>query len=433
MPLKYFFILISLILLMTTAYSSNAQSSQITLSEKHLRKLDKIKDGHKRLVKFHKFYKRDSLAFVRKSLHEEKLKGIANNLADSLRDKSPLNVTIESKRYSGLARSLKDSSAHDSLQRNLETLFEGKTGYDTLDLSRSFQDVGGDTLNQMLTLPRDLDDIAELNQLDQNMPDMNGLVTEPLQDVESLKSELSELPQSEIPKLPKAELPDLPAANVTDLSKKAAALPLFSELSPVIKARETVSKLLSKYRNYSNSNDLSDATKANSLKGKTFSERLVFSSDFNMVSIQPLSLDLTASVAFRFSQRFLSGLGGTYRLTMKDSIESVKYISPSNIGLKFHLAYDILRNTYLYGEASNTKASIQDNDRVRNTWVYKYSVGLGRRIVIAPKLYLTTTIIYALNYRDQAALYANRFQVRVGFQTTELANKKSKVYYNPNE
>jgi len=74
-------------------------------------------------------------------------------------------------------------------------------------------------------------------------------------------------------------------------------------------AQQKVSKLLSKYREFSNSNDLSTAVKRTSMEGKTFWEHLLIGGNFNVVSTRPFSLDLSPQLGYRIRTNLAIGVG----------------------------------------------------------------------------------------------------------------------------
>jgi hypothetical protein len=94
-------------------------------------------------------------------------------------------------------------------------------------------------------------------------------------------------------------------------------------------------------------------------------------------------------------------------------------------------SYDLIKSFYAYAEWKKSGVKINSEPAV-NRWRDNYFVGVGKRFLIHPKLYLTLTALYNLNNTDNNPVYPRRFQIRAGFQLSELATRKKKVYYDPN-
>lgn len=199
----------------------------------------------------------------------------------------------------------------------------------------------------------------------------------------------------------------------------------------LVSAQSKVSKLLSKYRVFSSDN-LSDAKKQSSLEGKTFFERMVIGGNFNLVSTKPVSIDLSPDLGFRFTSKLSMGVGINYRYTFGDSIKNSWYVSPRNTGFKAFVTYDFFKNFYAYAETNYVGLTSQSSEGSERDWITNYFLGLGRKFLIHPKLYMTITATYNLNNMEENPLYINHYQVRVGFRLSELATRKKMVYYNPN-
>jgi hypothetical protein len=239
-------------------------------------------------------------------------------------------------------------------------------------------------------------------------------------EVESVKNRIKDLRSPD-------KLKQQGKEQVTEQSMNAFA----NEVEKVRAARNTVSKLLGKYREFSNSNDLSDAVKRTSLEGKSFKERIVIGGNFNIVSTDPLSLDLAPLLGYRFNTLFFVGVSANYRHTFKDSLKFKWYVSPSNTSLRIFGNYDIFKNFFVYAEAERSGLKRLVNDNASEKWHNNYFVGGGRKLLLHPKVFMTVTALYNLNNEGNNPNYPRRFQVRLGFQSSDLAFRKKKVHYNP--
>ena len=112
---------------------------------------------------------------------------------------------------------------------------------------------------------------------------------------------------------------------------------------------------MKKYSMVPNSNDLSTAIKRTSLKGRTFKERLVLATNFQILNYRPVMIDFSPSVGYKFNSRFAVGVGGMYRQTFKASLSR---LSPQVIGYKVFSNYDVVNNFFAYVEFARNSVSL---------------------------------------------------------------------------
>jgi len=122
----------------------------------------------------------------------------------------------------------------------------------------------------------------------------------------------------------------------------------------------------------------------------------------------------------------------TIAKSFADSIKSQWYISPKNSAYKIFVNYDVIKGFFAYGELERSGISLKSNDKSAKTWKNNYFFGAGKKFLVHPKLYMTTTFLYNLNDEIHNPVHPRRFQVKIGFQTSELMTRKKKIYYNPN-
>jgi len=442
--------------------SGFAQSFNVNLSTIHQKKLSKIESGHNRIKKFYKYYAKDSAKHL-KQLNKKERKSW-DSLMRASRKQDKLIRKLSSKEFipesqsqdsiNSLLRNwtaiLNDTSKNDSLRsiasetiRNLTLAkIQQNPNFDILEqqysdypdslnwheLSQKFP--GIDSIKGIFRNPQELLDYsAKITEKQLAEKAGAGYLTNNVNKFVELNGDLMQYKD-------KFDLNQNKDSLIQNGKDKVAekALDYFAENPEKLEeASQKVSKLLSKYRMFSNTNNLNDATKRTSLEGKSLFERLVIGGTFNVVSTKPLSLDLSPQIGYKFTSRFFVGAGMNYRITFSDSIKHSWYVSPKNTAFKTFLNYDILKSWYAYLEGEITGASGNSVEQTeKDRWNGNYFIGAGRRFLIHPKLYMTMTALYNLNNQTQNHLYPQRFQVRIGFQSSDLAFRKRKVNYDPN-
>jgi hypothetical protein len=457
---------ISILIFLALSSTVSAQQFEVKLSPKHVEKLNNCRTGTERLKKYYKFFKKDSTKADRKlqkqylktidsayraeSKNERHFRRLARkgiSLPDVAQNGSD-SINGQIRRWLSI---VKDSTQSDSAKaiaeekvKQLVTLkakqypgFQNalekyQLSQDTASWKSLTNQIPGlDTLGGMFNSnSSELFGIAEsqaFNQLE-GLTGWNSFVGSDVGLVKDLMT---------IPRQYQSRFQNY--TNIDSLQSEAKkkavdeALDYFSKHSDKLQgAQAKMSKLLAKYSEFTNANDLSDAVKHTSLKGKSVLERLAFSANFNVVSSQPVSIDLSPQIGYRFNSKFIAGAGMNYRATFSDSIRSSKYISPKNSAFKVFSNYTFYKSFFVSAEWEKSGIPFKRNDHKITEWKDNYFIGVGKRFLIHPKLYLIMTAQYNLNSDDKNPIHPRRFQIRTGFQLSELATRKKQVHYHPN-
>jgi len=440
-----------------------SQDFSVALSPKHSERLNTIKSGHKRLIKYYKFHKKDSARHQRNQeriyrhtldsayktqVKQNKLRKQLAKKGISLPSQYPEGDTSTKQLHKWYAV-LKDSTASDSAKQ----LATGKVK--ELALQKAKQSPGfqhllekyqltGDTTNWK-TVTNQVPGLDTLSGLFNSSPEKlftmaeeqvnkhaQSLMGNTLGDSFTEAEKLKDLPGQYKTQYEKYIDPNQLKTQGKEAAVKEAADYFAKHADKLQGAQQKVSKLLSKYREFSNSNDLSTAVKRTSMEGKTLWEHLLIGGNFNVVSTQPFSLDLSPQLGYKIRTNLAVGVGMNYRYTYSDTIRNGYYVSPTNTSFKAFVNYDIIKSFFLYTEFERSGIKSASNDKTAKTWKNNYFVGVGRKFLVVPKVYLTITALYNLNNESRNPVHPHRFQIRTGFQLSELAIKKKKFLYDPN-
>jgi hypothetical protein len=194
-------------------------------------------------------------------------------------------------------------------------------------------------------------------------------------------------------------------------------------------ARTKVSGLMSKYREFTDSNDLTGAVKRTSLTGRTFKERIVFGGNFNVVSTDPISIDIAPIFGYRVNTGFVVGVGLNYRHTFGDSLKYKLYISPVIYSVRGFTNYNVYKNFFVTAEYERAGLKLKRSENQSIRWTNNYLIGVGRKFLIHPKVYLVMTALYNLKGEGADPSYPRHFQLRIGLQNTDLALRRKRIYY----
>jgi hypothetical protein len=447
---KSFPLIIGMLLVGTCVF---AQVPSISLSQKHIHRLDKLKSPEKRLKKYKAYYTKDSIAYVKN------LNKYWRIVSDSIgKSKAAANEMMsKGGKFSeeGMRR-IKNSKAgklSNSQLRRLQKL-QGKipnlTGK-TNGITGKVTDVKSDLLNNnVIEEGQELKDQAgqftgKINQVGKYgdmTPDSllnNGVsklsnVTENrlaafanLQEYQKEMNRINEIKGLQDQYKNQIENVGDSSAMKAKARQKAEEMALgYLEKNPKVvnAAEKTMAKLMKKYSFVPNSNDLSTAVKRTSLKGKTFRERLVIATNFQVLNINPFSIDLAPQLGYRFNSRLTLGLGGTYRQTFSDSLPAV---SPQVFGYKAFVSFDAIKSFFVYGEFDNNSPGLIINEGIaKRSWKAAAFIGAGRRFSIHKKLDMTVSALYDILHQSPDPIYPRPFIIRMGFQLSDVAMLKKK-------
>jgi len=189
-------------------------------------------------------------------------------------------------------------------------------------------------------------------------------------------------------------------------------------------AQKKMSLLMMKYSFLASSNDLSTGVKRTSLQGRAFRERIVAAANFQLLAIEPVTIDFSPQLGFKFNTRFAVGAGGMYRQTFTSAVPA---FAPDVFGYKGFASYDVANSFFAYGEyARNSPGVIILEDHTRRIWKPAALLGVGRKVSIHKSIDMTALALYNILWKPGDPVYPRPFMVRVGFQLSEVALLKRK-------
>jgi hypothetical protein len=384
-----------------------------SLTAKHQKQLNSIQDPRKKLIRYYKFFRKDSASNAKREMKAFK-KSVDSTLhAEELKDKvqrlskrKPLRLKKLMAKIPGTALLQGTSHKAEQVQQEMKSMQEIPSGIPP---------------SKVLSTDTDKIDVDAITPFPNvNLPGTD-IASFPLSslEIDSLSSMKTRITTEDILQKRKAEV----AERAEKILEESNALP---------NAQRKVSALLSKYREFTNSNDLSSAVKQKSLRGKSFFERLVVDMNANMVSTDPFAIDVSLSIGYKVNKNFSFGLGGSRRIAFADSIENTFFIAPSALSYRSFIVHDLYKGFFAHAEWQKCSFKSPRNESGSKDWTDDIFIGVGKRVPIHPRFFMTLTALYNLKSEDENPLYSRRFQLRVGIQTSELAIRRKKLYYNPN-
>jgi hypothetical protein len=385
----------------------------VELSQKHIAKIEQAKSGKEKLRLYRKFFKQDSLQQAK--AYEAQLQKHYDSLLAS----------------NGLERLPLDSACIDSLIRqNI-----GEMSLDTAEIRNRAEAVirssgigdGVEKVSGYKDQLRDLDGDSLKNQairmFNEKTSEKIGSI-EQIQDLKDIQAQKESLDPWKNDHVSVNQLQDttyLKALARREAEERALEyLAKHSELLDPI--QKNMDRLMKKFSVVPNSNDLGSAIKRSSLKGKGIRERLFLSLNAQVISIEPVSVDISPMVGYKFTSKFILGFGGLYRQTFNQNQVS---FAPDVFGYKGFMSYEPLNKLFAYTEyARNSPGVNRSETGAQRIWKDAWLIGAGRRFEVHPKLDMTILIAYNVLKSINDPVYPGRWNVRIGFQVSELGLKK---------
>lgn len=451
------FILITVIISFTAPLYCQAQ--MFKLSPGSLARIKKASNGRDRLLTYYKNFKRDSIRFEKTLL--KKFKSAVDSAVDLQervdvldRQRGTLLHAIEGS-TTDTARTFLESQPDDL--RTLENSSGESYFHLTEEMPSTTPVVHGDEIPSLdpdsvnyRGLIRQFRDDPLPPNLIENLRDQNDRVSDRIEQYEEIDHRIKE-PLERVPKV----IEDIPAANpeaaldnpmgispalqdtrFPDLSEATAKGEnhLLEKFGTELEhAQNQLSKMMSRYRRFSNVSDTKGAIRHSSLKGEPLTDRIHASVMFNPVSFSPPMLDVAPYLGFKINKRFIAGTAVNIRLAAIDSVATKGGVSAGNLSYKLFANYTVFNSFFAHAEFESSRVSLPQTEGSYNKWQKSYFAGVGRRTLVHPKIYFTVMALYNITPREHSAVHPSRFQVRVGVERSELSRKRKRILYNPNK
>lgn len=181
--------------------------------------------------------------------------------------------------------------------------------------------------------------------------------------------------------------------------------------------QEQMSELKQKYSEVPDSKDLSTATKRSSLKGESFWKRLVLGGNFNVSATDPVTLDLSPVVGWRFNKLFQAGVTGVYRTQFGSASTSNNPVEDNAVyGYSVFANHAVFRNFFGYLEGENMSRMTGTAEDSKREWQQTLLLGIGRKFKIAPFLEMQAIIAFNFLHENKDGVYNNPVVFKTGFR-----------------
>jgi hypothetical protein len=402
---------------------SDATAQPAQLSARQLQKLNEISNGRDRIHRFTKYLRRDSVRRdkrLRKKFRQRvDSTALANNSLDFVRKKF---------------RKLKGGNP-----ATLERFGQEQSAMALMD-KLPFENLP-DFPSRTESIPEGLDlNAVSMRYLPHNIPSLHSIASKPhsflpgdqadlIENVPLDPASISSLPDTLSTASMSQHAGELLSTHKHEQIERAGAMLRNSDTFSA--AQTKVSKLLSKYRKFSDSENLQDAIPQRSLSEKHFTERLVISCSVLPVSFRPLQVDLAPQIGYKLNRDFHVGFTPAFRFSYSDTTMRGRSFALRSHAYGIFVRHNIYKTLFAFGSVEKSNSFAKHGDR-HSTRTCIPSLGLGTRFVVHPRLYLNVLAVY--NFSDEAAnkVALSRIRLSVGVELSSLSLRKPGAVFHPN-
>ena len=178
-----------------------------------------------------------------------------------------------------------------------------------------------------------------------------------------------------------------------------------------------MTKLKQKYASVPNSNDLRTAQKRNSLKFEPFWKRLVLGGNFNLTETNPVTIDFSPVIGWKFDKRFEVGITGAYRAKFGADKQGINTFEDDAVyGYSVYTNYIVFKNFFGYLEGENISQVTGTAENNQREWHQTLLAGISRKFKIARFLEMQAIISYNFLHDNTDGVYNNPVVFKTGFR-----------------
>lgn len=232
---------------------------------------------------------------------------------------------------------------------------------------------------------------------------------------------MKQLPESMLADLKRFRDAQAMKAEAKEVAVKKATDYFASHQDKLTEAQGMMSKLKKKYSYVPDSRDLSTAVKATSLKDESLKKRLVFGLGFQIQRTNPIALDLSPNLLYRFNKLFSAGISGTYRASLGiENNSSVAVNTAQDVyGASAIAQHKVWKGFFGYGEFQYLSTPMVDpatgTDLPTRSWHKGLLLGIGKQMSLSKAL--KGQIIFTYDFlHTSASPNPKAWNLKFGFQ-----------------
>lgn len=395
------FMLERLVLVLCFVFSSNYLMAQINLdinvSDKHLKKVEKLDNARTKLNRYKKYYSKDSVKAAKKEW-----KAYKKQYKDSLQQVGRWKELKAHKEefmmgewdfpaYKGYTiDTTLFTPPQDSLEWAVQMLAKEGSFGEIQDIYESYGQYDSAFLEQFTQLETSEETLEGLAERFEAKERVSQYLPEELRQ-ESDFSIAEQMKYGELDEF--GQLQQIDRSGVRDF---------FENINPEEFAKSQVEMQASKEK-YAVLPDLSkeeEGIKRNSLQGTPLKKRIFLNGNVTVQSTDPIVLEGNIQLGYQWTKKLSTGVGLTYREQINDR-DSLTDLTGDAHGWNAFVNYDIAKGFFAYSEVQQVinQPIFGESSEVKSVQ-YAYLIGLGRSFSLGKHVKLSVLMLYDLNHKN---------------------------------
>ncbi|WP_221412629.1 hypothetical protein, partial [Fulvivirga lutimaris] len=168
------------------------------------------------------------------------------------------------------------------------------------------------------------------------------------------------------------------------------------------------------------SDDLSTAKKRSSLKGESFWKRLVLGGNLSLTGTDPLTLDLSPVIGYKWNKAFEAGIQTTFQAQFGSASPTSQTVNSETVfGYGIFANHMIFKNFFGYLEGGRISKMVSENDTSQRVWEETLLLGIGRKFKVASFLEVQAIITYNFLHNNANGIYQSPVSFKTGFRVVK--------------
>lgn len=187
-------------------------------------------------------------------------------------------------------------------------------------------------------------------------------------------------------------------------------------MQEIQQVQEHMGVIKQKYNEVTDSQDLSSAVKRTSLEGEPVWKRLVLGGNFNVSKTNPLNVDFSPIVGYKFNKLFEAGVSAAYRTQFKANQYQISQSNEEIFGFSVFASHMVFRSFFGYVESERMRKSGSILEIPTSNWHQTFLIGIGKRFSLTSWLEMQSIITVNLLHDNKDGIYNNPVVFKTGLR-----------------
>ncbi|MDQ3395438.1 MAG: hypothetical protein M3512_15190 [Bacteroidota bacterium] len=191
---------------------------------------------------------------------------------------------------------------------------------------------------------------------------------------------------------------------------------VMEHIEQIQQIQEHVGTVKQKYSSIANSDDMENAVKRTSLEGEPAWKRIVLGGNINITKTNPLNIDFSPVIGYRFNKLFEAGVTAAYRTSFKANKKGVSQLNEEVFGFSVFASHMVFKSffAYLEGERMRKEGTVFEIGSIK--WNQTLLIGIGKKFHLNKWLDMQSMVVVNVLHNNKDGLYHSPVIFKTGFR-----------------